>query len=188
VLLVQDFSADQERIGHAINQLAPGGGTALWDAVAFGAEKMSERRETEPVARVLIVISDGEDTTSSASLKQAIASALQGQVAVYTVNTREETENDPSAALGTQALRTLSELTGGTTFLPGSIRGLKGSLAELQQVIRGRYLVSYKPASFRRDGRYREIEIKAQKDGHKLKVYARKGYYAAAVEPATSNR
>jgi VWFA-related protein len=189
VLLVQDFSSDQDRIGHAINQLAPGGGTALWDAVAFGAEKMSERRETEPVARVLIVISDGEDTTSSGSLKQAIASALQREVAVYTVNTREETDEDPSALLGTQALRTLSELTGGTMFLPGSIRGLKGSLAELQQVIRGRYLVSYKPASFRRDGRYREIEIKAQKDGHKLKVYARKGYYAAAAaEPAISNR
>jgi VWFA-related protein len=188
VLLVQDFSGDQQRISRAINQLAPGGGTALWDAVSFGAEKLAERAEGQPVARVLIVISDGEDNASSATLKQAIASAQHGEVAVYTVSTRDYTQDDPSAELGDHALRTLSELTGGTAFIPGSVRGLKGSLAELQQVIRGRYLVSYKPAGFQRDGRYREIDITAQKDGHKLKVYARKGYYAAAAQPASEER
>ena len=188
VLLVQDFSGDQERISHEINQLAPGGGTALWDAVSFGADKLRERAEGRPVARVLIVISDGEDNASSVSLKQAIASAQGGEVAVYTVSTRDLTQDDPSAELGDHALRALSELTGGTAFIPGSLRGLKGSLAELQQVIRGRYLVSYKPAAFQRDGRYREIDIKAEKDGHKLKVYARKGYYAAAAQPASEER
>ena len=50
-------------------------------------------------------------------------------------------------------------------FAPGSVRRLNGSLQALQQVIRGRYLVSYKPASFQRDGRYRPIDIKAEKDG-----------------------
>jgi len=182
VLLVQDFSGDQAQISHEINQLAPGGGTALWDAVSFGAEKLRERVEGRPVARVLIVISDGEDNASSVSLKQAIASAQRGEVAVYTVSTQDYTQEDPSAELGDHALRALSELTGGTAFIPGSIRGLKGSLNELQQVIRGRYLVSYKPAAFQRDGRYREIDIKAEKDGHKLKVYARKGYYAVAAQ------
>ena len=188
VLLVQDFIGDQERISHAINQLAPGGGTALWDAVSFGAEKLAERAEGRPVARVLIVISDGEDNASSATLKQAIASAQHGEVAVYTVSTQDYTQEDPSAELGDHALRTMSELTGGTAFIPGSVRGLKGSLAELQQVIRGRYLVSYKPAGFQRDGRYREIDITAEKDGRKLKVYARKGYYAAVAQPASEAR
>ena len=187
VLLVQDFSGDQARISHEINQLAPGGGTALWDAVEFGADKLRDRAEGKPVARVLIVISDGEDNASSATLKQAIASAQRGEVAIYTVSTRDYDQEDPSAELGDHALRALSELTGGTAFIPGSVRGLKGSLAELQQVIRGRYLVSYKPAAFQRDGRYREIDITAQKDGHKLKVYARKGYYASAAQPASGD-
>jgi Ca-activated chloride channel homolog len=188
VLLVQDFSGDQGLISHAINQLAPGGGTALWDAVEFGAEKLARRAEGQPVARVLIVISDGEDNASSTTLKQAISSAQRGEVAIYTVSTRDESEEDPSAVIGGQALKTLSELSGGSAFIPGSIRGLKGSLAELQQVIRGRYLVSYKPASFQRDGRYRAIDIKAEKDGRKLKVYARKGYYASAAEPTAADR
>jgi Ca-activated chloride channel family protein len=188
VLLVQDFSGDQAKISHEINQLAPGGGTALWDAVQFGADKLRERAEDKPVARVLIVISDGEDNASSATLKQAIASAQRGEVAVYTVSTQDYNQEDPSAELGDHALRALSELTGGTAFIPGSVRGLKGSLAELQQVIRGRYLVSYKPAAFQRDGRYREIDIKAEKDGHKLRVYARKGYYAVAAQPDSEER
>jgi Ca-activated chloride channel homolog len=184
VLLVQDFSGDQALIARAINQLAPGGGTALWDAVAFGAEKLADRPEAQPVARVLIVISDGEDNTSGITLKQAIATAQRGEVAIYTVSTREETQEDSHDLQGDHALQTLSDLTGGAAFIPGSIRRLKGSLADLQQVIRGRYRISYKPASFQRDGRYRAVDITAVKDGHKLKVYARKGYYASDGRPA----
>lgn len=186
VLLVQDFSGDQALIARAINQLAPGGGTALWDAVAFGAEKLADRPETQPVARALIVISDGEDNTSGITLKQAIASAQRGEVAIYTVSTREQTQEESRDLPGDHALQTLADLTGGAAFIPGSIRRLKGSLADLQQVIRGRYRISYKPASFQRDGRYRTVDINAVKDGHKLKVYARKGYYATNAR-ATSN-
>lgn len=188
VLLVQDFSSDQALISRGINQLAAGGGTALWDAVSFGAKKLADRPEVQPVARVLIVISDGEDNSSTTTLKQAIASSLRGEVAIYSVSTRDFTDMSESARTGDEALKTLSELTGGAEFVPGSVRGLKNSLADLQEVIRGRYLVSYKPASFQRDGRYRSIEIKAEKDGHKLKVYARRGYYAAATQPASEDR
>jgi Ca-activated chloride channel homolog len=188
VLLVQDFSADQTLTARAVNQLAPGGGTALWDAVAFAADKLARRREEQPVARVLVVLSDGDDNSSSTTLKQVIASALQGEIAVYTVSTRDLTDQAPDSPTGDHALKTLSELTGGAAFVPGSIRGLKGSLSDVQQVIRSRYLVSYKPAAFQRDGHYRPIEIQAQKDGRQLRVYARKGYYAAAAQPAAVDR
>jgi Ca-activated chloride channel homolog len=185
VLSVQDFTADQTLTTRAITQLAPGGGTALWDAVAFAADKLAGRPEVQPVARILVVISDGEDNSSSVTLKQALATALRGEVAVYTVSTRDGSREKSSALLGDHALRTLSELTGGAAFVPGSVGNLKGSLADLQQVIRGRYLVSYKPASFQHDGRYRAIDIKAEKEGHKLKVYARKGYSSAAQSSFT---
>jgi VWFA-related protein len=176
VLLVQDFSSDQALISRGINQLAAGGGTALWDAVSFGAKKLADRPEIQPVARVLVVISDGEDNSSNTTLKETIASGLRGEVAVYAISTRNFTDTDDSGRIGDQALKTLSELTGGAEFVPGSVRGLKNSLADLQQVIRGRYLVSYKPASFQRDGRYRSIEISSLKKD--LQVRARKGYFA----------
>ena len=186
VLLVQDFTSDLAQAGHAVNQLAPGGGTALWDAVKFAAEKLGGRAESHPVARVLVVISDGDDNSSSATLKEAIGGALMGQVAVYTVSTRDLMDESQGAVLGEHALRTLSELTGGAAFVPGSIRRLTGSLADVQQVIRGRYMLSYRPAEFARDGRYRSIEINAEKDGHALKIFARKGYYASAAGAAAA--
>jgi Ca-activated chloride channel family protein len=186
VLMVQDFTADQAQTAHAIDQLAPGGGTALWDAVGFAAEKLAGHAETQPVARMLVVISDGEDNSSLSTLKEAIAKAQQGEVAVYTITTREATDKDAGGAVGDRALKTLSGLTGGTAFAAGSVRGMGASFGELQQVIRARYLVSYRPSAFELNGAYRGIEIKAEKDGHRLTVYARKGYYASDVRNAPS--
>ena len=99
------------------------------------------------------------------------------------VSTRDETNDEETALLGDQALKKLSELTGGAEYTPGSVSHLNGSLAELQEVIRSRYLISYKPAAFQRDGRYRPVDITAAKDGHKLRVYARRGYYASTAQP-----
>jgi len=181
VLLVQDFTPDQTLTARAVAQLAPGGGTALWDAVDFAADKLATRPELQPVARVLVVISDGDDNSSSVSLQQAIWAAQRGQVAIYTVSTKEGFDEQSNPLLGNRALKTLSEQTGGAIFKPGSLGGLIRSLADLQQVLRGRYLVYYRPSSSKPDGRYHAVDIKAEKDGHKLKVYARKGYHASAL-------
>lgn len=194
VLLTQDFTADNKQIADGINKLAPAGGTALWDAVSFAAEKLHDRKETRPVARVLVVISDGEDNSSSQSLKQAIETAEREEVTVYAVSTVDNRDLvSPTfrgladeARLGDQALKLLSERTGGEALFPGSISYLDKSLTDLQQIIRSRYLISYKPALFKRDGEYRPITINAQKAGHKLRVYSRKGYYAQTPDAAES--
>jgi VWFA-related protein len=186
VLMIQDFTGDQKLMSRAVDQLAPSGGTALWDAVAFAVDKLANRAEEQPVAKILVVISDGEDNSSHMTLKQAMERAQHGEVAIYTVSTREYEQENASALLGDHALKTLAELTGGAALTPGSVRRLNSSLNELQQVIRGRYLVSYKPALFQRDGRYRAIDLTAQKDGHKLRVYVRKGYYASVNSPPSN--
>lgn len=180
LLLVQDFTAEHALISRAVNLLAPGGGTALWDAVNFASQKLMSRQETQPVARVLVVISDGQDNSSSVSLKEAVASALRGETVVYSISTREALDDGSSSLLGDRALKTLSELTGGASFVPGSSRQLERSLREVQQVIRARYLLTYRPASFGSDGRYRRIELRAERDGRQLKVFARKGYYTSS--------
>jgi VWFA-related protein len=180
VLLVQDFTSDQSRMAHAIQELAPSGGTALWDAINFVAEKLASHLETQPVARVLVVISDGADNSSSLTLKEAIAGAVHREIAIYTVSTRDALDERESAVLGDRALQTLSELSGGASYRPGSVSKLQGSFSELQEVIRSRYLISYRPASFQRDGSYRPIDITAARSGHKLRIYARRGYYASS--------
>ena len=125
-----------------------------------------------------MVISDGDDNSSSATLKEAIESAERGEVIAYTVSTTEANARDDPASAGNRALKALAERTGGAAFCTGSRGDLKRSLTELQEAIRSRYLVSYKPALFKQDDQYRTIDITAQQSGRKLRVYARKGYYA----------
>jgi VWFA-related protein len=184
VLLAQDFTPDKALTTRALTKLAPGGGTALWDAVAFAADKLASHPEEQPVARVLVVISDGEDNSSSVSLQQAIWAAQRGEVAVYTVSTKEGSRDEFDPLEGTPALKTLSAQTGGSTFTSVTLGNLEHRLEDLEQVLRGRYLVYYQPASAQTDGRFHAVDIRAEKDGHNLKVYARKGYYATALVDA----
>jgi VWFA-related protein len=184
VLLVQDFTSDTAQITDGIRSLAPAGGTALWDAVEFAANKLSETTESQPVAKVLVVISDGRDNSSRNSLKHAIEASEHKDVTIYTVSTSDvrylSTAFLDSAILGDRALKNLAERTGGTSFAPGSINNLDKSLSDLQEFIRGRYALLYKPALLKHDDQYRAINITAQKSGRKLRVYSRKGYYARA--------
>jgi Ca-activated chloride channel family protein len=179
VLLVQDFTADGAKISKGIDQLAPAGGTALWDAVKFSSDKLAALAEEQPAAKILVVISDGEDNSSSATLKEAIESAERGEVTIYTVSTRELAGQDYGAELADRAMRALADRTGGAAFFPGSLGNLDRRLADLQEVIRSRYLISYKPANFHLDGKYRPISLVAEKSGHRFRVYARRGYYAS---------
>lgn len=182
VLLVQDFTPEKNKLSDAISSLAPAGGTALWDAITFASDKLSSLPESQPVARVLVVISDGRDNSSRTTLKQAIESSEHKDVTIYTVSTNDvrytSTAFLDSIILGDRALKTLAERTGGMEWTPGSIGNLNHSLEDLQELIRSRYALAYRPASLKHDDQYRSINITAEKSGHKLRVYARKGYYA----------
>jgi Ca-activated chloride channel family protein len=184
VLLVQDFTSDNSKISDAIAAIAPAGGTALWDAVSFAADKLSSTSEAGPVAKVLVVISDGRDNSSRSTLKEAINAAEHKDVTIYTVSTNDiryvSTAFLDSIILGNRALKSLADHTGGSAFVPGSIGNLTHSLDDLQEFIRSRYALSYKPALLKHNDQYRPISITAEKSGHKLRVYARKGYYAEA--------
>jgi Ca-activated chloride channel homolog len=185
VLLVQDYTADGAKIAKGIDQLAPAGGTALWDAVKFASDKLAALAEEQPAAKILVVISDGDDNSSTATLKEAIESAERGEVTIYTVSTRQLAGKDYGTELADRAMRALAERTGGAAFFPGSLGNLDHRLADLQEVIRSRYLISYKPADFRPDGKYRSISLVAEKSGHKFRVYARHGYYASTSASAS---
>ena len=186
VRVLEDFTSDGAKISEGINSLVPAGGTALWDGVAFAADKLAQRKETQPVARVLVVISDGQDNSSRRTLKDAIETAERDGVSVYTISTSDvryvSTAMLESTILGDRALKALAEHTGGSAFTPGSVRNLSHSLNDLEDFIHSRYLVAYKPALIEHENRFRTIDIEAQKDGRRLRVYARKGYYTGARE------
>jgi Ca-activated chloride channel homolog len=179
--ITQDFTAEPGALGKGVETLTNGGGTALFDAVSLACWKLAAYPEQERVARVLVVLSDGEDNSSHRSLKQIIEDAETKGVTIYTVSTSEDTSAKTDAD---RVLQVLAERSGGESMFPGEIMALDKSLARLRDLIRSRYLIAYKAAGFAPNGKYRTIHIAAEKEGKHLQVHARKGYYARIESPS----
>ncbi|MBV9073458.1 MAG: VWA domain-containing protein [Acidobacteria bacterium] len=178
VNVTQDFTADTKALGSGLDKLSINGGTAIWDAVSFACWKLAAFPETERVAKVLVVLTDGEDNASRISLKRAIQDAETTGVTIYTISTRDyEDIKKYGTTDSDKVLAALAERTGGEAMIPGELDALDKTFTRLRDVIRSRYLIAYKPAAFQNDGRFRRISIAATRNGHRLKVYAREGYY-----------
>jgi Ca-activated chloride channel homolog len=173
--VTQDFSSDVAQLASGVDKLNSAGGTALFDAVSFACWKLAEYPDGDRVAKVLVVLSDGEDNSSHASLRQTIQTEEKTGVTVYTISTREKVGDKTDAD---KVLEALAERSGGEAMFPYDVRALGRSFDKLRDLIRSRYFIAYKPADFRADGKYRTIHIAATKNGQHLKVQARKGYYA----------
>jgi Ca-activated chloride channel homolog len=171
--VTQDFTDSVRLLETGVRRLHNGGGTALYDAIYRACrEKLSADRGDRPVRRAIIVVSDGEDNQSEVSRALAIEMAQRAEVIVYAIST-----DDSGLILrGDKALQQLADATGGRAFFPFKMKDIKNSFAAIEDELRSQYVVSYHPADFDADGRYRSIEISALKKD--LQVRARKGYYA----------
>ena len=87
-----------------------------------------------------------------------------------------DTKTDPATRFDTQVDEQLAEATGGRAFFPYKMKDITHAFAAIEDELRSQYVVSYKPADFDADGRYRTIEIISLKKD--LQVRARKGYFA----------
>ena len=173
--VTQDFTGQEPELANGIEKLTNGGGTALFDAVSFACQKLAAYPEDRQVARVLVILSDGEDNSSHGTLKRTVGAAERSGVAIYTVSTKEGVGDKTDAD---RVLEMLAERSGGEAIFPDNIQTLGKSFDKLHDLIRSRYFVSYKPADFRPNGSYRSISVTAEKDGKHLQVRARKGYHA----------
>jgi len=185
--VTQDFVHDSDLLSRGIEQLRPDGGTALYDAVSSACQKLQQRPEHEVVARVLVILSDGQNNAGDVRLEGAIAAAERADVTIYAVSTNYPTslyERDLNAEAGNKNLHRLAEQTGGRMLMPADPKSLSKAFEKIGEELRSRYAVSYKPADFVSDGRYRKIKIEARNMREKVQIRARKGYYAS---PAPSS-
>jgi VWFA-related protein len=172
--VTQDFTDNAEQLSRGVRMLRPGGGTALFDAVFFACrDKLMKAPTTGPARRAIILLSDGEDNQSRVSREEAVEMAQRAEVIIYTIST-----NISGVKLrGDKVLERLADATGGRAFFPFKIQDVANAFSEIQDELRSQYLLAYKPADLKPDGRYRSIDIVAE--NHKaLRVRARKGYYA----------
>ena len=171
--VVQDFTDNVTLLQAGIQHLEDGGGTALYDAIYSACkDRLLKSDSDRPVRRAIIIVSDGEDNQSEHSLTQAVEMAERAQVLIYAIST-----DDSGLILrGDRHLQQLADATGGRAFFPFKMKDIKSSFSAIEDELRSQYVVSYHPADFDADGRYRSIEITALKKD--LQVRARKGYFA----------
>ena len=171
--MTQDFTDNVTLLSQGVHRLRSGGGTALYDAIYKACkEKLMNSPSDHPVRRALIVLSDGDDNQSDVTRDAAVEMAQRAEVILYTIST----DDGPTVQRGDRVLQQLADATGGRAFFPLKDKDVSHSFAAIQDELRSQYIVSYKPAQFDADGRYRSIEISALKKD--LSIRARKGYFA----------
>ena len=185
VNLRQDFTTKLDLLERAVSGVKKlGTQTALFDAVwQFCDEKL----RTAPGRRVLVVITDGEDTYSRANLRDAIDIAQRTETTIFAISTKAGfISTVPGVEAGQvsdkkdRELRTLAEETGGVAFFTGDMLSLERSFSKISKELRAQYLVTYKPVNDRYDGSFRKIEVKLTEGRKDLKVRTKHGYTAIA--------
>jgi Ca-activated chloride channel homolog len=171
--MMQDFTDNGALLSAAVHRLQDGGGTALYDAIYRAChDNLIKDHEDRPSRRAIVVVSDGEDNQSDFSEAQAIEMAQRAEVIIYAIST-----DDSGLILrGDKVLQRIADATGGRAFFPYKMKDIKNSFSAIEDELRSQYIVSYHPADFEANGRYRPIEITALKKD--LQVRSRKGYYA----------
>ena len=183
--LRQDFTNKLDLLDRAVfgvKQL--GNQTALYDAVwQFCDEKL----RTVAGRRVLVVITDGEDTYSRADIRDAIDIAQRTETTIYAISTKAGfISTVPGVEAGNikdkkdRALSTLAEETGGIAFFTGDMLSLERSFNKISKELRAQYLVTYRPGNDRYDGSFRKIDVKLAEGRKDLKVRTKHGYTAIA--------
>ncbi|MCZ6768573.1 MAG: VWA domain-containing protein [Acidobacteria bacterium] len=171
VTLLHDFTSNPNDLVREINLLKAGGGTSLYDAVYLVAE---QKMLNEPGRKTVVILSDGADLTSKHSFEEMLRMAYQAEITVYAISTtRFGADIDHE---GDNALKQLTEVTGGTAFFPYSTDRLASAFQEVDQELRSQYNLTYVPTNKDRDGTFREIKVKVNRDGVRLRH--RKGYFA----------
>ena len=170
--LTQDLTDNMEALSKGVRMLRPGGGTALYDALYYASrDKLLKSAQSDSVRRAVILVSDGQDDASHVTREEAIEMALRADVIVYTIST-----NFPDGGAGDKILQRIADATGGRAFEPFQLSDVANAFTEIQEDLRSQYALSYHPPDFAKDGRYRTIQISANRRG--LKVRSRSGYYA----------
>ena len=168
------WTNDIDALEAGIKRLRPGGGTALFDAVYTACrDKLLEvSRGKEPVRKVMILISDGDDNQSLVQLDGAIKMCLRSETIIYAISTNWT----PSRGRGDQVLTRLAAETGGQPFFPPSVEEMSASFKSIKVELRSQYALTYTPAYFKATGAFRPIYLRCK--DHSYIVRTRKGYFA----------
>jgi Ca-activated chloride channel family protein len=167
-----DFSRSKTRAERALRALHGEGGTSLYDAIFLASDTLSTREGRH----VMIIVTDGGDTTSLKKYDDALVAAQKADAVLYPIVVIP-VEADAGRNLGGEhALATLAASTGGRIFNPQGFGQLDTAFADILLELRTQYLLGFYPKDVRQQPRlFHPVRVALQNP--QLKVNARTGYY-----------
>jgi len=190
--LLQDFTADQRLLAHAIDETVinggghgvmpgpfptsdSGGATHLYDAIYLASNDLLKN---EVGRKVLILLTDGEDQGSRVKLQTALEAAQKSDVINYSVaiSDRAFYRGQLFGYSGDSVLKKLSDETGGSVIEVNRAKDTSAAFQQIARELRTQYLLGYTPTNTKHDGSYRKIRVQVRNGDYR--VQARRGYYA----------
>jgi Ca-activated chloride channel homolog len=170
---IRDFTASGHLPDSSL-ELQAAGTTPLYDAIVKAAEALGRRPERR---RAILIVSDGADTNSKASLGQAMRSTIAGQISIYAVDlTNTALYGARPHDNGPEVLKVLAERSGGKIFQAPGGNKLREAFAKTVDELRNQYTITYQSTNDNNDGNWRAIEVRLAHP--KVKIRTRQGYFA----------
>jgi VWFA-related protein len=180
-----DFTSDIKKLQQGLSYIKSSGGTALYDAVVASSDYLSKNAKRSK--QVVLIITDGEDNASSASLEQTIERVqdLDGP-AIYAIGLLFGEDTDRREARHARdVLNELAAQTGGQAYFPRSLKEVPAITAAVAQDIRTQYTIGYRSTKSPALGGYRQVHVEAKEKGYKgLQVRTRTGYFPKTATSA----
>lgn len=175
VQVLSPFTNKLSRIDHALGRMHADWATALYDAICAGSQGLGGKQGR----KVLVVISDGDDTVQNATYNQALAAALRNEVMIYSLIDVPIAASAGRDTGGEHALITLSEQTGGKHYYVNSAGDLDAVFKQVSEDLRTEYLIGYYPQNQEPGLDFHRIRVtipRAAQD--EFQIRNRTGYFA----------
>ena len=184
--LVEDLTGDRQRLRRAVRRLNARGGTALYEAIVMGLQHLQRGRHKK---KALLVITDGNDTSSEIGLGEAVGTTQQSEAIVYALGIGHGERGSYGHLPGmfrdtvdAVVLRNFTDATGGQTFIlegehhKDGVDLIDQACQQVSAELRNQYTLGYYPKNKARDGSYRRIKVETRNPAYTVRT--REGYYA----------
>ncbi|MDP3716527.1 MAG: VWA domain-containing protein [Acidobacteriota bacterium] len=175
----QTFSNKLDELERAIRNTSPGGSTALHNAVYISLKELAKikAKNTDEVRRqAIVVLSDGEDTSSLVSFEEVLELAKRSETAIYTIGLQPR---ETTALRGFReaefVLRQLAQETGGRAFFAQRVEDLKDVYGQIADELSSQYSMGYSSRNPRRDGAFRRLVVQISRPN--VTARTKRGYY-----------
>jgi Ca-activated chloride channel family protein len=179
VTIVQTFTNDAGSLEKAIRGTAAGGSTSMYNAIYIALKEMKKVKaaSTDEIRRqAIVVLSDGEDTSSLLPFEEVLDLAKRSETSIYTIGIRSR---DPGGLRGFKeaefVLRQLAQETGGRAFFPANVSELPAIYSLISDELSSQYTLGYSSKNPRRDGAWRRVVVRTDRPNATART--KQGYY-----------